>query len=592
MEKLKDLVNDSTFVDQMNTAFSSTRSDFKTTKANEDKEIEKLSKLHVDVNGDLSSLVSKSIVSSGAISGLRGTGKTHLFLLARNEINKQIETNRTLCVYLNLKELNFNSCDDEEIINRKFSVNLYKEIANHMEIIFSKKDLSKYGLFDFKGRKEEKQQREKLAQVIQLLAEYKMISKIGDLSIDSPSIIKEQTEKTKEETIQIGNNLTGGLSSKGLANIDTTFYSEEAQKGIDKVINESGFQNFLDISNVKDNIINILTILDLDKITFFIDDWEKIFDEGDLLQKTISTYLDKINDNPIFIWLGVVPGRSKLFKLNQGSDLQHYIDLDKNLIFEESIEDKKNCLNYFREFINKRLSYYINDYSLNYKVLLKDENFEMLVHASMGNSRDFANMLSYGWSTYNSKIGAGRGRRFATISQNMIIDAIKHVGKQKFSNIKDHDEVRALWNDIKKFCIQKQYSHFSIIESHQNQEAINSFNFQELIYNRLVHFRKSGVATKDGTGEDLSIYALNYGAIYDLMKLGDRKITFVIDGDTIHNKIRRYIYDPIAILEEISIKDGGKYKCNCCGHLIDISVMKAAWEENSCPFQGGKIRNE
>ena len=590
MEKLNDLVSNSTFVDQMNTAFSSTRSDFKITKANEDKEIEKLSKLHVDVNGDLSSLVSKAVVSSGAISGLRGTGKTHLFLLARNEINKKIETNRTLCIYLNLKELSSNSCDDEEMINRKFSVNLYKEIANHIESMFLKKSFSKYGLFDFKERREEKQQKEKLAQVIQLLAEYKMISKIGDLSIDNPSIIKEQTEKTKEETIQVGNNLTSGLSSNGLVNIDASFYSEEAQKGIDKVINESGFLNFLDISNVKDNIINILTILDLNRITFFIDDWEKIFDEGDLLQKTISTYLDKINDNPIFIWLGVVPGRCKLFKLNQGSDLQHYIDLDKNLIFEESFEDKKNCLNYFRDFINKRLSYYITDYSLNYNVLLKKENFEMLVHASMGNSRDFANMLSNGWSTYNSKIGAGRGRRFATISQTMVIDAIKHVGKQKLSNIKDHDEARALWSDIKKFCIQKQYSHFSIIESHQNQEAINSFNFQELIYNRLVHFRKQGVATKDGTGEDLSIYALNYGAIYDLMKLGDRKITFVLDSDTIHNKIRRYIYNPIAILEEISIKDGGKYKCNCCGRLIDTTVMKAAWEANSCPFQGGKIR--
>ena len=44
--------------------------------------------------------------TSGVISGLRGTGKTHLMLLARHEINENCFTgkaNGVFCVYLNVK---------------------------------------------------------------------------------------------------------------------------------------------------------------------------------------------------------------------------------------------------------------------------------------------------------------------------------------------------------------------------------------------------------------------------------------------------------------------------------------------------------
>ncbi len=46
--------------------------------------------------------------TSGVVSGLRGTGKTHLMLLARHEINENCFTgkaNGVFCVYLNVKRL-------------------------------------------------------------------------------------------------------------------------------------------------------------------------------------------------------------------------------------------------------------------------------------------------------------------------------------------------------------------------------------------------------------------------------------------------------------------------------------------------------
>ncbi len=91
---LKDYVYDDSFIERMNRAFSDLRADYELSMDADKEKVSELKAMHVDVKNQLSDLISYSSSSSGVISGLRGTGKTHLMLLARHEINENCFTGK------------------------------------------------------------------------------------------------------------------------------------------------------------------------------------------------------------------------------------------------------------------------------------------------------------------------------------------------------------------------------------------------------------------------------------------------------------------------------------------------------------------
>lgn len=132
---LKDYIRNDGFIEKMNRAFSDLRADYELSMDVDMEKIKELQATHVDVKNQLSDLISYSLSSSGVLSGLRGTGKTHLLLLARHEINKNCyagDANRVLCVYLNVKRLNFPEKLDQDLFNRVFSVFVYNEIVKQL----------------------------------------------------------------------------------------------------------------------------------------------------------------------------------------------------------------------------------------------------------------------------------------------------------------------------------------------------------------------------------------------------------------------------------------------------------------------------
>ena len=130
------------------------------------------------------------------------------------------------------------------------------------------------------------------------------------------------------------------------------------------------------MSSIHEELISILKILHLTGITFYVDEWEKISYNPNI-QKFLSFYIDRILDDPIYFWISVVPYRGGLFYLDNGADLQHFISLDENLIYENSSRDRDICINYFKEFVNKRLLYYLNNSEISVDLLFNNNhNFE------------------------------------------------------------------------------------------------------------------------------------------------------------------------------------------------------------------------
>lgn len=171
----------------------------------------------------------------------------------------------------------------------------------------------------------------------------------------------------------------------------------------------------------------------------------------------------------------------------------------------------------------------------------------------------------------------------------MVIDAIKDNGDKKISNIENKQDIEKVWRDLTEFCLSKKSSHFAIEEKPESYDCIASREFSELIYHRLLHLRKTHVSSKGHENENkLSIYAINYAATYSL-HARDRLMEFVVDYKLIHDRVRRYIYDPSIILKKIKIENGIQFPCVNCGALINPGIMKAAWEMNTCPYCGNHI---
>ena len=133
--ELKQFVEDKVFIEKMNSAFAALRADYELDLDTSKEKINELKSVNVDNKNHLSNLVSYSTKSSGTISGLRGTGKTHLFLLARNDINENIDKNKAVAIYLNVKRLHLPQEFTQEIFNRAFSIFLYNELSKQLTTI-------------------------------------------------------------------------------------------------------------------------------------------------------------------------------------------------------------------------------------------------------------------------------------------------------------------------------------------------------------------------------------------------------------------------------------------------------------------------
>lgn len=589
--ELKELILDGRFVEKINAAFADLRADYELELDESKEQIGKLKAVHIDIGNNLSNLVSYSTVSSGKISGLRGTGKTHLFLMARNQINNDIFDRKVFAVYLNVKRLHFPKECDQEVFNRVFSVYLYDEVAKQLGLLFrdiygsSAKDKI-LSLF----RKDERKLCLSIKKALKQVALFQAIIKSGSkeyLNLDKGQISSEDMfRELVEQSVKIIASV-----NPDEAKISVEDMRNEIEETSQKIQKDNTYLAYLNINDVRDQLVGLIKTLHLTGMTFFVDEWEKLYSVPEA-QKYLASYIDKIIDDPFYFWIGMVPHRGGAYCLDVGADLQHVINLDEQLIYEKSSYGRDICINYFKEFIDKRLDMYAHEYGINYKLLFnEDKKLEQLVLASMGNSRDFGTMLLSCWSSYKEYRTStlAQGRPFKYISYEMIKETIKEDGKIKLSNIENDDGVMRLWSDLNRYCTEKKSSHFAIKEISDNTEQINSHYFSELIYHRLLHFRMGHVAAKDpNVLEKLSIYALSYSGTYDAHDI-DKKFTYVVSPEVIHDKVRRYIYDPVEIIKNIKISEGNTIKCKSCDETIDIIKMKVVFDKNFCPYCGGKL---
>ncbi|MFN0312448.1 hypothetical protein [Kurthia sp. ISK08] len=591
MAQLDAFINDSNFIKEIKDAFTNLKDDINFEDHNSKTIISNLQDLHVDNNQFLNTLIEKSKNSSGIIYGERGTGKTHLLLLANDNLNSSIKEHKTLSIYINLKNISFPENTNSELFNRIFSIYLYEQIQ--FQILRLIKNIEADNIFEelkLLFRKNDRETITALTEALIMIINFKNISRLGNEKISEISTGSLSLENYYKEIDEICSKVNGSIKEKGLT-LSSELLSKQIDESSEKLSKNNDYLSYLNLASVKDNLVHLINKLSLNSVVFYIDEWEKIYNNQNIQEYT-ANFIDKINGSPIYFWIAFVPGRGNLHQLVRGADLPHSINLDTSLIYEDSLHERSRCINYFKSLVNKRLIKFLNAYNVDYSTLFRNEDvFQDLVIASMGNSRDFGLMLSDCIDNYFAyrTDALTQGRPFQYINKDMIESAVKSRGQTKRNNILFNNKVNVILKDIEDFCREKKSSHFAIEITKENIELLNTSEFSDLFYQRLIHIRKKDVSNKVEDNEKrVNIYAIDYSSTYSLHK-SENQFNFWLEYAPIHDKVRRYIYSPQEIYEKISLSEGESITCKSCKCIVNINTFHKLWEKNMCPYCTGNL---
>jgi hypothetical protein len=535
--------------------------------------IEELNKVNVDSIGEVSTLATLSVASNGVITGLRGTGKSHFLLLARNEINLK---KTSFCVYINLKE-HFN-IGGTPILDERFYVwVILTQIKTQLKLLSDNGQSSKKQniikmIADFFNKKDSNTE-EELAEVFK---DIETLISFGEKEISELSI-----DKSNESKQEYGSNYE--VSSK------LTLNSLEASGKITDSEKETFGENtkyqskiMLNTNALKSLLVKIVEILGLKSIIFFYDEWSS---RNKSEQEKLSKLIQALSTSPLHHWIAYIPYKSSLGVLELTADMPHVKELDLKYIYEEN---NQICREYFLEFANKRLEAVFKESTFQIQDVISISSIDMLVKACMGNTRDFGILLYKAWSNYKNDILAKEKCRI--INKRHIVQAIKSLSREKLDNLRSSENhySEKLWNEIIKFVGQKKHTHFCIELNKENQTFINQDEFQNLLYHRLIHLRKNDIPPKDGGEYRLAMYAVDISTIHSRIyetKSESKQIKAVTDINVIHNQVRRYIFDLASIINGFRVEQGKQIICKSCGKAL-TSDMKLAWELKKCIFCG------
>jgi hypothetical protein len=566
------------FIEKMDKVFASLRADFDVASAQSSKKkIEELKKIHVDATKKVSTLATQSQESNGFVKGLRGTGKSHLLLLARDKVNNN---SNHLCIYINLQEhLNIGG---SVVVQERFYVwALLKQLKRQLLYVIDQKAdeqsstssiIKKLTQFFLVDKGEDKEIEEKLMTIFKNLED---LIRTGEEELQLFSArIKDGQRLENNKYRELGGEVsTASIKLKAEAN--------ESRKETESIEKGYGVEKILDIDKLKTFLIEIVNILDINGITFFYDEWSMLSKKD---QETLSILIRALSSSPIFHWIAYIPYKSSLGVLEQAADMPHNIDLDLQFIYEE---DNRVCTNYFKEFINNRLKLVFQSDIFKVDALIRPSVLEIMVKSCMGNTRDFGVILNKAWHNFRQDYLVTQKNK--VISKKHVERAIKVLAEEKQENLRSRSSSKyseRLWIEIAKFISDKKHTHFCIELTDKNVDIIKEEEFIDLLYHRLVHLRKKDYPPKDGEQNRLSIYAADVSVLfYKIFEVRSesKKIKLVTDVATIHNQTRRYIFNIEKTINEFRMEQGKQIQCISC-HKIITEEMKLAWENKMCIY--------
>lgn len=226
-------------------------------------------------------------------------------------------------------------------------VKLISEFCFNQEYIIILKKLKRKPFLEKVQRifnKKEKNLQSNLEKAVACIYNMIAIAHEGNEQIRNIGVGSYEKEDTNKEMYELVSELNGTLKEL-IPGGSITFNENEMSEIATRLRTNNIYYQYLNVKSVRNQLIDIISLLGIDSITFYVDEWEKISSINKCQERT-ATYIDKIMDDPLYFWIGIVPYRGGLYCLDNGADLQHQINLDESLIYEASEQERILCVNY------------------------------------------------------------------------------------------------------------------------------------------------------------------------------------------------------------------------------------------------------
>jgi len=465
--------------------------------------------------------------------GRKGTGKSTIFQRAQYELDRN---KKTTWAYIDIKSL-YESSTSEVIGNthtdmtgtlqpetiqrlhvfRSFMAELIKEIKKQIE---KRIDSSIWATIKDQFTGSSTEIFEKLDQFILEINSEQYINVTGGF------IKNASSEESRGKQISEELNLSGSASSNPSVNV--SYVLSELQKYESKQ-NENFSKIFVRLFKIREliqQLQEILSSLNLERIHIFIDDFSELPESE--MREVVDTILAPFNnwsDEFIKLKVAVYPGRLYLGEIDRTKIDEVYLDIHRAYGRGDITTMESQAVEFTKRLLEKRLNFYTKDDLDTYFSSSKseDEILTNLFYASMGNPRILGYILYYCYETsiiYGNKIAVQNikdaSKRYFSekIGAYFKLNKFLHESFEERSSIYSLKElfeqivVRAKkLRNYKESKVMREIigrpptSHFHVISEYESVLSSLELNF----------FLTKYYEMKDRDGKEVSIYALNFG---------------------------------------------------------------------------------
>ncbi|GCL74889.1 hypothetical protein PN4B1_48750 [Paenibacillus naphthalenovorans] len=527
---------------------------------------------YLDLYVGIETLKNINNIKNQVIYGRRGTGKTHLFLAARENYINNFETERRFPIYIDLRKLlPLISVSNND--NVEFAILIFKYICQQIIDVLIKNIKFIYSFNEFEpDNATERSKRDKLVRTYENLNyefDGKEFKKLDDFSLSEEELRKISGSLKASKTLEMGIN-------------------GEKQVKDTKSINRKRFISFADISGL---LSEVPLDLDINRIIVMLDEWSEIPVESqpylaELLKRGFITsdYSFKIAAIPSRSKLGI-RSDTKFIGLEEGGDIFGFY-LDNRFVFEIN---KQQTRDFFNEMLFRHLTAISNELKTLYldtKTKKASSGFineffanialrEILI-ASAGIPRDFINLFINAYDQFLLNVSSQSRRIGVKHIRLATVDWYRSDKKDQVDNfIHAKQLLEKIINDI---VLKKQKTHFLIPEKHSDNEYL-----QQLIDLRVIHLRKKGYSHKDNKGVAYNVYSVDYGC-YTSINIHQPNLDsgLIQEIDSIDNfrDIRRVSLED-NFFNEFLLQVGEAFNCPHCSKPIDTKHL-AYVKQNLC----------
>jgi hypothetical protein len=522
--------------------------------------------------------------------GRKGTGKSTIFQRAQEAINSN---KNSIWAYIDIKTL-YESSTSEIIggipdgletsltpetihkiyIFKRFLLDLTKEIKNQIK---TKVNSSLVNQFKEAFTGSATELFEKLDEFIEEIE--------NDHYFDATGVIQAQKQdaNAQKNSIKAGSEVGSKISAN--PSVQAKLFAELFTE-FEKKKSNNYAQVFIKIFNVRGLILRlreILSELNLRHLYIFIDDFSELPRED--MEQVVDTILSPFNnwsEEFIKLKIAVYPGRLYPGEIDLSKADEIYLDIYRGYGRNDLPGMEEKAIDFTKRLITTRINYYCNQTPEVYFEIEAEDFWRILFYSCLGNPRILGYILYYCYeisTIYNKRIGIrtiqAASRRYyeEKIFQYFRLNKFLHETFEERSSIYSLKEL--LEEIVVRAKELRTYRESKVMKDIQGRPPTSHFHVlseydQVLSTLELNFFITKYYEMKDRDGNEVSVYALNYGLC--------QQQTIAYGRPQGKREHRLYfverIFDDNPIIASY-IKVNQEILCDHCGHRHSHEMLPA-----------------